>query len=81
MRNTYSVAAAQANLPSILRKADDGIAVVERRGEVCGYIVGRKRMEAIAETLELLGNPESLATMAKHRAGKLKFSPLSSLDA
>ncbi|MFT3829466.1 MAG: prevent-host-death protein [Opitutaceae bacterium] len=81
MRNTYSVATAQANLPSILRKADDEIAVVERRGEVCGFIVGKKRMEAITETIELLGNPEFTATMAKHRRGKLKFLPLSALDA
>lgn len=80
MRNTYSVAVAQANLPSILRKADDEIAVVERRGEVCGFIVGRKRMEAIAETLELLGSAEFGATMTKLRTGKLKFHPLSALD-
>jgi len=80
MRNTYSVAVAQANLPSILRKADDEIAVVERRGEVCGFIIGKKRMEAIAETLELLGNPDFTATLAKYRAGKLKFHPVSSLD-
>ena len=81
MANTYSVTAAQANLPSILRKSNDEIAVVERRGEVCGYIVGKQRMAAIAETLELMANPEFAATLAKYRAGKRKFLPLSSLDA
>lgn len=81
MRNTYSVAVAQANLPSILRKADDEIAVVERRGEVCGFIVGKKRMEAIAETLELLANPDFADTLKKLHAGKLKFHPISALDA
>ncbi len=81
MRKTYSVATAQANLPGILRKANDEIAVVERRGEVCGFIVGKKRMEAITETIELLANPEFAATMAKHRSRKLKFRPLSALDA
>ena len=80
MANTYSVTAAQANLPRILRKSNDEIAVVERRGEVCGFIVGKKRMEAIAETLELLGSPEFSATMTKLRTGKLKFRPLSALD-
>ena len=81
MRNTYSVAVAQANLPSILRKGDDEIAVVERRGEVCGFIVGKKRMEAIAETLELLANPDFADTLKKLRAGKLKFHPVTALDA
>jgi hypothetical protein len=37
-------------------------------------------MEAIAETLEILANPDAMKAIRAHRAGKMKFFPLSSLD-
>lgn len=80
-RNAYSVAEAQAGLPRILRNADKSITVVERSRPVYGYSIGRERMEAITETMELLGDPEFSKTLARYRAGRLKFHPLSALDA
>jgi hypothetical protein len=37
-------------------------------------------MEAIAETLEILSNPNAMKTIRAYQAGKMKFFPLSSLD-
>jgi len=37
-------------------------------------------MEAIAETLEILANPDAMKAIRAHGAGKMKFFPLSSLD-
>jgi hypothetical protein len=37
-------------------------------------------MEAIAETLEILANPDAMKAVRAHRARKMKFFPLSSLD-
>ena len=47
--------------------------------ETVAYLVSRRRMEAIAETLELLANPEAMKAIRAHQVGKMKFFPLSSL--
>jgi len=52
---------------------------IRRRDETVAYLVSRHRMEAIAETLELLANPEAMKAIRAHQAGKMKFFPLSSL--
>jgi hypothetical protein len=38
-------------------------------------------MDAIVETLEVLGNRFALRAIEQHRAGKTKFAPLAALDA
>jgi hypothetical protein len=37
-------------------------------------------MEAIVETLEILGNPEAMRAIQRYQAGKTKFLPLSALE-
>jgi len=81
MRSTYSVTQAQSQLPSLIRKAEEGEPVkILRHNETVAYLVSRERMEAIVETMELLATPEAMKAVAAHRAGKLKFLPLSALD-
>jgi len=79
MKNTYSVAEGQAQFPRVVKQAQNRIVAIERHGRVSAYVIGRERMEAIAETMELLANPEFMAQVKRHRAGKLKFYPLSAL--
>jgi PHD/YefM family antitoxin component YafN of YafNO toxin-antitoxin module len=80
MRSTYSVAEAQTNLPRLLREAVDESIAIRRRDKTVAYLISSERMEAIAETLEILANPDAMKAIRAHRAGKLKFFPLSSLD-
>ncbi|MDR1283791.1 MAG: type II toxin-antitoxin system Phd/YefM family antitoxin [Opitutaceae bacterium] len=76
MKTTYSVTEAQASLPKLVKQADGQVLTIERRGEVAAYLLGRDRMEAIVETMELLANREFMDTLARYRAGKLKMKPL-----
>jgi len=80
-KTTYSVTEAQSQLPRLLKAVEKGDTVtIRRRDETVAFLVSRERMEAIAETLEILGNPEALRAIDQHRAGKLEFLPLSVLD-
>ena len=50
MSSTYSVTAAQTQLPRLLRQAEKVAAVsIRRRSETVAYLVSRERMEAIVE--------------------------------
>ena len=80
MKSTYSVSEGQARFPQLVRQAAGGLVTIERHGTVAAFIVGRGRMEAIVETMELLANPEFMGTLKKYRAGKLKMRPLAELD-
>ena len=44
------------------------------------YLVSRERMEAITETLDLLGNAKAMHALREYEAGRTKFLPLSALD-
>lgn len=80
MGSTYSVTEAQAKLPELLREAEDHLVAVQRRNETVAYVISRARMEAIAETLELLATPRAMAAIARDQAGKGKYHALAALD-
>lgn len=81
MFSTYSVTQAQTNLPRLLKDAvEEGSIAITRREETVAYLVSRERMEAIAETLEILGDPKAMKAIRDFEEGKTKFQPLSALD-
>lgn len=53
---------------------------IQRHGKVAAFVVERTRMEAIAETIELLANEDFRTTLKKYRAGKLKLKALPKAD-
>jgi antitoxin YefM len=81
MKTTYSVSEAQSQLPRLLKEAEAGGPIsIRRHDETVAYLVSRERMDAIAETLEILGSPAAMRAIEQHRAGKIKFEALSVLD-
>ena len=80
MKNTYSVAKAQANFARILKEAEEYPIGITRHDETVAFILSRKRMDAIIETLEIMANRDAMKAIRDHRAGKTKFVPLSTLD-
>jgi prevent-host-death family protein len=80
MKNTYSVAKAQANFTRILKEAEKQPISITRHDETVAVILSRERMEAIAETLEIMANPEAMNAIREHQSGKTKFYPLSAVD-
>lgn len=80
-KSTYTVSQAQSRLSELLKRAEQGEPVsIRRHNETVAYVVSRERMEAIVETLEILGNADAMRGIRRHRAGKLRFVPLSALD-
>jgi antitoxin YefM len=81
VKTTYSVSEAQSQLPRLLKEIQKGAPVsIRRHNETVAYLLSRERMEAIVETLELLGNAPAMKAIRQHRAGKTRFAPLSALD-
>ena len=79
MKNTYSVAKAQANFTRILKEAEEYPISITRHDETVAFIVSRERMDAIIETLEIMANPDAMTSIRQHQAGKTKFHSLSVL--
>lgn len=80
MPNTYPVAKAQANLPRILKEAEDHIIAITRRDEKVAYVVSKEQLESLVESLELMSNPEAVKAIRAARAGKTKYYPIESLE-
>ena len=80
MPSTYSVAEAQAQLPALLRKVENDLIVITRRDKTVAYLVSAQRMEAIVETLEVMGDPEAMKAVRQARAGKGKYYPANIVD-
>lgn len=80
MKNTYSVAKAQANFARILKEAESRPVSITRHDETVAFILSRERMEAIVETLEVMADPAAMKAIRDHKSGKMKFMPLSVLD-
>jgi prevent-host-death family protein len=80
MSSTYSVAEAQAQLPALLKKANNDLIVITRRDKAVAYLVSVQRMEAIVETLELMADAQAMRALRRARSGKGKYYPLNILD-
>ena len=80
MKNTYSVAKAQANFTRILKEAEEHPVSITRHDETVAFILSRERMVAIVETLEIMANSAAMKAITEHQSGKMKFHPLSILN-
>ncbi len=81
MDSTYSVTQAQTNLPRLIKEAaEEGSIAITRHEETVAYLISRGRMDAIMETLELLGNPSAMKALRDYEEGKTRFLPLAALN-
>ncbi len=80
METTYSVTDAQARLPALLRQAERTLIAITRRDKTVAYLVSAERMEAIAETLEIMADPKAMAAIRQARDGKTRYRPIDVLD-
>ena len=68
--STVTVSQAQAQLPRLLKR--DSFAI-SRHGKVIGVYLSRDRIEALIETMELLGDPAFRKALKEYKSGKMKF--------
>jgi len=81
VNSTVSISQLQAQAPRFVRQAEqEGAVTIERHGKAVAFLVSRERMEAIVETLEIMGNPAAMKAIRQHKAGKMTFKDISCLD-
>ena len=81
MDSTVTITELQAQAPRCVRRAEkNGSVTIARHGRTVAYLVSRERMEAIIETLEIMGNPKAMKALRSYEAGTSKFKDVSCLD-
>ena len=81
MDSTVTITELQAQAPRCVRQAEKrGSVTIARHGRTVAFLVSRERMEAIIETLEIMGNPKAMKALRNYAAGKGKFKDAACLD-
>jgi prevent-host-death family protein len=81
MKTTVTAAEAKSQFSRLLRQVEAGETIaISKRDETVAFLIPRARLEALVETMEVLGNPEAMQAIRQHEGGELSFHPLSALD-
>ena len=72
-----SVTEAQARLSKLI---DQDSFAISRHGKIAGIYLSRDRIEALIETMELLGNSEFARALKDYESGRMKFYDAAVLD-
>lgn len=81
MKTSVTAAEAKTQFSRLLRHVEAGETIaISKRDETVAFLIPRARLEALAETMEILGNAAAMKAIRQHQAGKLSFHPLSALD-
>lgn len=81
MIETIEIAKAGRELPRIVRGLKkSGSLAISNRGRTVAYLISRDRVEAMLETLEVMGNPAAMKAIRNYEAGRTKFEPVEVLD-
>jgi hypothetical protein len=64
----------------VKESATMGMIPITRHQETVAFVVSKKRMDAIVETMEILAQPETMAQIRAYERGELVFHSLDSLD-
>jgi len=81
MADSYTIKTAQQKFSAVVEEASDHPITITKQGKAVAVLVSIERMEAIAETMELLADPKAMAAIRKHRSGKAVYHDLTALDA
>ena len=81
MKTTVTAAEAKTQFSRLLRQVEGGETIaISKHHETVAFLIPRARLEALIETMEVLGNPAAIQAIRQHEAGELAFHPLSALD-
>jgi PHD/YefM family antitoxin component YafN of YafNO toxin-antitoxin module len=81
MNSTVTISQLQAQAPRCVRRAErEGALSIARHGRTVAVMLSRERMEAIIESLEIMGNPNAMKAIRDYEAGKTKMKNVSCLD-
>lgn len=81
MADSYTIKTAQQKFSAVVQEAEDHPVTITRQGKAVAVLMSIERMEAIAETMEILADPKAMAAVRKHREGRAAYHDVSALDA
>ena len=76
----YTIKTAQQKFSSVIQEAADHPATITKQGKAVAVIMSIDRMEAIAETMEILADVKAIAAIRAHREGRGKYHDVAKLD-
>jgi prevent-host-death family protein len=80
VKSTVTISELRAGASKCVRRAEQqGAVTVCRHGRVVAFLISRDRLEAIIETLEILGNSKAMAAIKKYEGGKANMKDVSCL--
>jgi prevent-host-death family protein len=81
MDSIVTISQLQAQASRCVRRAErEGAVPVARHGRTVAFLISRERMEAIIETLEIMGDPKAMKAIRGYEAGKAIMKDVSCLD-
>ena len=80
MADTYTIKTAQQKFSSLVREAAEHPVTITNQGKAVVVVMSIERMEAIAETMEILADPKAMEALRAHREGRGVYHDLSVLD-
>jgi len=81
MASCYTIKSAQRKLSALVRESEDHPVTLTRQGNAVAVLMSVERMEAIAETMEVLADPKAMAAIRKYESGRAELHDLDALDA
>jgi len=80
MADTYTIKTAQQKFSAVVREAVDHPVTITKQGKAVAIMMSIDRMEAIAETMEVLADPKAIAAIRAHREGRGVYHNVCKLD-
>lgn len=80
MADSYTIKTAQQHFSSVVQEAADHPVTITKQGRAVAVMISIERMEAIAETMEILADPKAMSAIRRHREGKATYHPVSALE-
>jgi prevent-host-death family protein len=78
--DSYTIKTAQQHFSSVVQEAADHPVTITKQGRAVAVMMSIERMEAIAETMEILADPKAMSAIRRHREGKATYHPVSALE-
>ena len=80
MADSYTIKTAQQRFSAVVAESADHPVTITNQGRAVAVLMSIERVEAIAETMEILSDPKAMAAIRKHRKGRAVYHDLSALD-
>ena len=80
MADSYNIKTAQQKFSALVQEVADHPVTITKQGKAVAVVMSIDRMEAIAETMEILADPAAMAAIRAHREGRGVYHDVSKLD-